>query len=194
MEWCCCLSRYLPSRKPCSLSLSLYVYLPSRQYLHDLPLRQLVKETYVYVDRGRSFQRPKLSSNQMKQQQQRHQLLTCANTVICSQRQEAAANAEQQLHSSYLLLWSCCCLSPSLMYQPSRQPQKKHECVYRDRSSRRAKLSCRSSSIAELQQKLSAVSETAAQELCRSEAAAAKIRSLQRLKLSEAAPAPALSD
>ena len=85
--------------------------------------------------------RSSAASRRSKQQQQQ-QLLISAKTVICSQRQAAAANAEQQLHSSYLLWWWCC-LSLSLMYLPSRQPQKKHECVYRDLLSAAKAHSCR---------------------------------------------------
>ena len=121
MLCCCCLSLYLPSQQPCSLSLSL-IRIPA--------VAPTLTRPPVATTRKRNIRRsrPKLSA--VEAQQQTEEAAAGA----------AATNAEQQLHTSYLLWWWCC-LSLSLMYLPSRQPQKKHESVYFDQSSRRPKLS-----------------------------------------------------
>ena len=88
-----------------------------------------------------------------------------AKNGIRSQRQAAAKAEQQQLHSSYLL-WCWCRLSLSLIICICRRDSPRRSMnVYQ--SSRRPKLSCRSSnSIAQqLQKKLSTISEAADEEL-----------------------------
>ena len=151
---------YIPAVATTLLSFSV-AYIPAVAItLPYLPSRQLVKEAYMCRSR------PKLSAaeaqQQKKHQQQQQQL--DAKKQVRSQR-----HRQQLKTSSSCTAAICFCGGAVLLCRlcSCRRdiPGRSMKCVYRDQSSRRPKLSCRSSSIAEQQKNLSAVSKDATQEL-----------------------------